>query len=103
MGIHTSTLIVHVTLYPCTRPLGHASMPGIDASHPDLRGAVVEDEGFSYISSDPSRRDWLKDDAGHGTSVAGIIAARVGGGNGIVGVAHGEINYTIHRLLRIDQ
>ena len=63
---------------------------GIDASHSDLMGAVIEDEGFSVSDRNATRRDWLNDENGHGTSVAGIIAARDGGGQGIVGVARGE-------------
>lgn len=53
-------------------------------------GAVIEDEGFSASDQNATHRDWLNDENGHGTSVAGIIAARDGGGRGIVGVARGE-------------
>ena len=53
-------------------------------------GAVIEDEGFSVSDQNATHRDWLNDENGHGTSVAGIIAARNGGGRGIVGVARGE-------------
>ncbi len=42
---------------------------GIDISHPDLKENIIK--GKSYISNDLS----LKDNSGHGTMVAGIIAA----------------------------
>ena len=51
---------------------------------------MIEEEGFSAAEGNVTRRDWLKDEAGHGTSVAGIIAARNGGGHGVFGVARGE-------------
>jgi len=43
---------------------------GVDAKHPDLRGALVPGWDFIGNDADPS------DDHGHGTAVAGIIAAR---------------------------
>lgn len=55
---------------------------GIDAGHPDLAGAVLARR--HYPGEDESRPD----PEGHGTHVAGIIAARAGNG-GVVGVAPG--------------
>jgi subtilisin family serine protease len=53
---------------------------GVDGQHPDLRGAVVP--GYDFVNSDPNPTD----DHGHGTAVAGVIAARADnhlGGAGI--------------------
>lgn len=52
---------------------------GIDGTHPDLQGAIVEGYDVVNRDSDPS------DDHGHGTMVAGIIAARSNNGIGGVG------------------
>lgn len=55
---------------------------GIDTSHPDLQGAVVTGKSFvRYTKS-------YKDDNGHGTHVAGTVAAR-NNTIGVVGVAPG--------------
>src|SRR5438445_6264128 len=43
---------------------------GVDANHPDLRGALVP--GWNFIGNDANSSD----DHGHGTAVAGVIAAR---------------------------
>ncbi len=43
---------------------------GVDANHPDLRGALVPGWDFIGNDGDPS------DDHGHGTAVAGVVAAR---------------------------
>jgi thermitase len=43
---------------------------GVDANHPDLRGALVSGWDFIGNDADPS------DDHGHGTAVAGVVAAR---------------------------
>ncbi len=55
---------------------------GIDSDHPELRGAVAG--GWNAV--DPKNRDSYKDDQGHGTHVAGTIAAAKNGA-GVVGVA----------------
>ncbi|HEY8547469.1 MAG TPA: S8 family serine peptidase, partial [Acidimicrobiales bacterium] len=52
---------------------------GVDTSHPELRGATVP--GLNLVSSGPP-----VDRHGHGTEVAGVIAARLGNGVGGVGV-----------------
>jgi subtilisin family serine protease len=51
---------------------------GIDATHPDLQGQLAVNSNFVDAGPTPPES--------HGTAVAGIIAARAGGG-GIVGVA----------------
>ncbi|HET6151128.1 MAG TPA: S8 family serine peptidase [Polyangia bacterium] len=63
---------------------------GIDASHPDLVGQVDEAASVSCVGGvpNPARSIWSNDVIGHGTHVAGIIAA-ARNGVGIVGVAPG--------------
>jgi type VII secretion-associated serine protease mycosin len=56
---------------------------GVDARHPDLAGAVLTGAAFSGSSSNNGRTDPV----GHGTRMAGIIAARGGGGNHALGIA----------------
>jgi subtilisin family serine protease len=52
---------------------------GVDASHPDLHGALVE--GWDAVNEDADPND----DHGHGTLVAGVVAARSNNGIGGVG------------------
>jgi subtilisin family serine protease len=54
---------------------------GVLATHPDLQGAVLP--GIDVIDSDDNPTDV----DGHGTHVAGIIAARANNGIGIAGIA----------------
>ena len=56
---------------------------GIDPSHPDLQGALVK--GLDLINDD----DDPADDHGHGTHVAGVIAARSNNRKGIAGLSWG--------------
>jgi subtilisin family serine protease len=53
---------------------------GVDASHPDLRGALVP--GFDIVNNDAD----ASDDNGHGTATAGVIAARTNNAEGQAGV-----------------
>jgi subtilisin family serine protease len=52
---------------------------GIDALHPDLAGAVLP--GWDAVNEDADAGD----DHGHGTAVAGVIAARSDNGIGVTG------------------
>lgn len=54
---------------------------GVSASHPDLHGKLLP--GYDFFDDD----DEPDDKVGHGTAVAGIIAARGNDGVGIAGVA----------------
>ncbi|WP_314002411.1 S8 family serine peptidase [uncultured Paenibacillus sp.] len=56
---------------------------GIDASHPDLSAAILPGYDFVYNDAGPV------DEHGHGTHVAGIIAAQAAGASGYSGVAPG--------------
>ena len=59
---------------------------GVDASHPELAGQVLPGAGFGSDAAPDGGRD--DDDGGHGTAMAGIIAARDDGpADAIVGVA----------------
>lgn len=54
---------------------------GVQADHPDLKGRVLK--GWDFVESDRSAGDRN----GHGTHVAGVIAARANNKRGIAGVA----------------
>ena len=60
---------------------------GVDASHPDLNDNVDASRSVSCVGGAPNQDPaaW-NDDSGHGTNVAGIIAAEANG-QGIVGIA----------------
>lgn len=54
---------------------------GIDPKHPDLKGRILP--GYSTLDDSLD----FHDDVGHGTHVAGIIAANTNNGKGIAGVS----------------
>jgi subtilisin family serine protease len=56
---------------------------GVDATHPDLAGAVLP--GASFLGS--RSQAGQTDPQGHGTKMAGVIAARGGGPNNALGIA----------------
>lgn len=61
---------------------------GVDYNHPDLAGRVIKDFAGSNFIPDPGNPgNNPMDDNGHGTHVAGIIAANAKNGAGIAGVA----------------
>ncbi len=57
---------------------------GVDAGHPDLAERLRND-GFDFVDNDADPAD----ENGHGTHVAGIIAATLGNAEGISGLAPG--------------
>ncbi|GAB3800448.1 type VII secretion-associated serine protease mycosin [Micromonospora zhanjiangensis] len=59
---------------------------GVDATHPDLIGSVLPGKDFSIRKADVP--DGRTDTAGHGTAMAGLIAAHGhGNGAGALGIA----------------
>ncbi|WP_344315464.1 type VII secretion-associated serine protease mycosin [Fodinicola feengrottensis] len=58
---------------------------GVDADHPQLRGAVLPGRDFYLVGTLPGNYDC----ASHGTAVASIIAARAASGVGFEGIAPG--------------
>jgi subtilisin family serine protease len=58
---------------------------GVDATHPDLAGAVVPGKNIIDGSSNTS------DDNGHGTAMAGIVAATTDNNEGIAGVGYAGV------------
>lgn len=55
---------------------------GVDYNHPDLKGRVIKGPDLANNDSDPM------DDQGHGSHVAGTIAATGNNGVGIAGIAY---------------
>ena len=70
------------------RPLVAVLDTGVDPSSPDLAGVVLSGAGRSFVPASPSA---TADPNGHGTHVAGIIAASPGNGIGGSGVAAARI------------
>ncbi len=61
---------------------------GVDLTHEDLAGRVVESTSCVGAAGDPAKcKGDAQDDQGHGTHVAGIIAANKDNGIGVAGVA----------------
>ncbi|MFI5619203.1 type VII secretion-associated serine protease mycosin [Streptomyces sp. NPDC051567] len=58
---------------------------GVDRVNPQLSGALDVSAGKDYV--DPKGGDGTNDTVGHGTKVAGLIAARPQEGTGFVGLA----------------
>ena len=68
------------------RPLVAVLDTGADGRSPDLRGAIRVDLARSFVDSAP-----LTDRSGHGTHVAGLIAATTGNGIGVAGVSNARL------------
>jgi len=60
---------------------------GVDASHPDLAGHILAGKSFGAASSLSAQEDT----DGHGTAMAGLIAAQGGGENHALGIAPGAM------------
>ncbi|MFE6845992.1 type VII secretion-associated serine protease mycosin [Streptomyces sp. NPDC057686] len=58
---------------------------GVDRANPQLSGAIDVGAGKDFV--DPKGGDGTSDTVGHGTKVAGLIAARPQEGTGFVGLA----------------
>ncbi|MDT0305681.1 S8 family serine peptidase [Streptomyces sp. DSM 44917] len=80
---------------------------GVDARHPDLaasvrRGSefalVADERGFTRASPEPAQ-----DCEGHGTAVAGLIAARRAEGDRMAGVAPGAAVYPVRIADGVEQ
>lgn len=69
------------------RPLVAVLDTGVDGRVRDLRDQIVPDLARSFIDESPA----LTDRSGHGTHVAGIIAAASGNGVGVAGVANARL------------
>ena len=67
---------------------------GVDDGHPDLQSQIVD--GKSFVSS-----SWETDTNGHGTFVAGEIAAALNNGTGIAGVGF-PVELLIAKIVRSD-
>ena len=76
-------------VFGVTTPTGTATVAildsGIDATHPDLAGRVIA--GTSILDES----NGLTDSTGHGTMLAGIIAASTNNNTGVAGVAPGGV------------
>ncbi|MBC9936557.1 MULTISPECIES: S8 family serine peptidase [unclassified Leucobacter] len=70
---------------------------GVDASRPQLADAIAP--GSVSLVVDGERPDGLGDPMGHGTAIAGIIAARPTPGSGVTGIAP-DANIISIRVLR---
>ena len=71
---------------------------GVDASHPDLAGKV---EASADCRGGTCREGTARDGDGHGTTVAGIAAAKTNNGVGIAGVAP-DARLVVARVLDDD-
>lgn len=60
---------------------------GVDYLHPDLQGRVVENKDLYFDAYPSGGAQKAMDYNGHGTHVAGIIAAETNNGKGVAGVA----------------
>src|SRR5262249_3707100 len=69
---------------------------GVDAFHPELADRI--DDAQSFVPDSPNP---LKDSIGHGTFVAGLIAAQLNNGTGIAGIGF-PAHLLIAKVVRAD-
>ncbi len=92
VGHHLDTIDVdlmqsNITSYPTGKGVIVAVIDtGVDTTHPDLLDAVDEDLAYNSHTQKESLED-VEDQYGHGTHVAGIIAAAANTSNDVVGIA----------------
>ena len=88
-------------VYGTVNPAGSATVAildtGVDASHPDLAGAVVPGKNIITNSGDGTA-----DPNGHGTAMAGIVAASTNNGIGIAGVGYAGVKVMPVTVLDAD-
>lgn len=58
---------------------------GLSVSHEDIKDNALK--GFNFAAPNEQMQHLVNDDIGHGTHIAGIIAAHIGNATGIAGVA----------------
>ena len=81
--------------FPALEPVRVAILDsGVDSTHPELQDQIIE--GRSFVSS-----FWDSDTNGHGTFVAGEIAAALNNGQGIAGVGF-PADLLIAKIVRPD-
>jgi len=59
---------------------------GVDPNHPELKANLVL-PGINVVGDGAEPPDYIKDDSGHGTAVAGVIGAIGNNAQGVAGVA----------------
>ncbi len=71
---------------------------GVDYTHEDLKNRVNVKDGYDFVNDDKNPMD----DNGHGTHVAGIIAAEANNGTGIAGMV-GDLDVEIVPLKALEE
>src|SRR5262249_5806353 len=69
---------------------------GMDATHPEFHKRIADAQSFVPDSPNP-----LDDSIGHGTFVAGLIAAQVNNGTGIAGIGFAS-QLLVAKVVRAD-
>ena len=64
---------------------------GVDHTHPDLQVNLLKDANGAYGYNAMNGTTYVMDDVGHGTHVAGILAATGANGIGIAGIARSKV------------